>query len=388
MRVLKRQAWWLLLCQFTEAEKAQELVRKTPWQKGQTKFVSLVKNNKKHLQGGNSSKDCATAVTLTGAPPASKEGPPKGCSSSSSSSSNTRPCQAQGNVFEDKVEASSGSGPRGPHSARPLLSAARAPADEVSGWLEKAITRFVDDNPTALQIHGDCPSPLRWSALQRMVTRQFGHVGKELTTVLRDHAFLLLLKLVNPAQFSAWEVGGHLITEWALELRDEFGPWKATRVPRFDEEFTPIPVLRNDALDPDRVDRRAVSILNRARWEAICDYIEAELATINLQMPGHRWSIWSEARADIEDACGPLDSAFADYAKDFLCESMGLMIHPPQSPSLRKPAARRQRRSRAKNGRLWDDPDCHSSQDELALPEDEDWMEGGLPSDFEGFGEW
>ena len=84
--------------------------------KGQTNFLSLVKHNKQHLQGGNSSKDCATAVTLTGAPPASKEGPPKGCSSSSSS--NTRPCQAQGNVFEDKVEASSGSGPHGPHSAR------------------------------------------------------------------------------------------------------------------------------------------------------------------------------------------------------------------------------------------------------------------------------
>ena len=181
-----------------------------------------------------------------------------------------------------------------------------------------------------------------------------------------------------------------MIAEWALELRDEFDTWRATRVPRFDEELSPIPVHRDDALDPDRVDRRTVSIFNRAKWEAICDYIEAELATINLQVPGCRWSRWSEARANIEAACGPLDNAFADYAKDFLSESMGLMIHPPQSPSLHKPAARRQRRSRARDEskRLWDDPDCHPLQGGLALPEDEDWLESGFPSDFEDLGGW
>ena len=332
---------------------------------------------------------CATSAGLPSVVPpvAAEQSNPKGCSSSSS---NTRPCQAQENenVFEDEVEAPSGSCPPGPLLARPLLSAARAPTDEIIGWLESAIARFVDANPTALQIDGDCPSPLRWSALQTMATTRFGHLSKELSTVVRDHAFLLLLKLMNPAQHSAWDSQGFMIAEWALELRDEFDPWRATRVPRFDERHSPIPVLRDDALDLDRVDRRTVSICNRAKWEEICDYIEAELATINLQVPGCRWSNWSEARDDIEAACGPLDNAFADYTKDFLSESMGLMIHPPQSQSLHKPAVRKQRRSRARNGRLWDDPDCHPSHDDFALPDVEEWLEGGFSSDGEGLAGW
>ena len=134
----------------------------------------------------------------------------------------------------------------------------------------------------------------------------------------------------------------------------------------------------------------AVSVSNRAKWEAICDYIEAELATINLQVPGCRWSRWSEARATIEGACGPLDNAFADYAKDFLSESMGLTVHPPQSPSLHKPAVRRQRRSRARDEstRLWDDLDCHPPCGGRVLPQDGDWLDDGFPSDFDDLGEW
>ena len=98
--------------------------------------------------------------------------------------------------------------PPGPPLARPFYAVARAPADEIIGWLESAIARFVDANPTALQIDGDCLSPLRWSALQTMATTRFGHLSKELSTVVRDHAFLLLLKLMNPAQHSAWVFTG------------------------------------------------------------------------------------------------------------------------------------------------------------------------------------
>jgi hypothetical protein len=108
-----------------------------------------------------------------------------------------------------------------------------------------------------------------------MATRQFGHLNKELSTVVSNHAFLLLLKWMNPAQLSAWDSDGFMIAERALELRDEFDPWRATRVPRFDEELCPMPVRRDDAFDPARVDRSAVSISNRPTWEAICDYIEA-----------------------------------------------------------------------------------------------------------------
>ena len=63
---------------------------------------------------------------------------------------------------------------------------------------------------------------------------------------------------------------------------------------------------------------------------------------------------------------------------------------PPQSPLSHKPAARRQRRSRARDEskRLWDDPDCHPLQGGLARPEDEDWLESGFPSDFEDLGGW
>ena len=67
---------------------------------------------------------------------------------------------------------------------------------------------------------------------------------------------------------------------------------------------------------------------------------------------------------------------------------MVLMIHPPQPLSLHRPAGLKQRRSRARGERVWDDPDCHPFQGGLALPEVEDWLENDFPSDFEDYGGW
>ena len=196
--------------------------------------------------------------------------------------------------------------------------------------LRSVSKRQKDKNPNAVDVHGECPDSLRWCACKAGIIQKFGKIPQDMMDAIQTIILEMIVEYAQIEFYATSDPQGFSVTLYLMRLSIEYDPKDTTGIPRLDQQFKVV--------------------------------------------PSYTWFL-EEDRKQRQLQVGRTASCLPD---------------PPQSPPLHKPAARRQRRSRAKNEsrRRWDDPDCHPPQGGLALPEDEDWLESGCPSDFDDLGEW
>ena len=67
---------------------------------------------------------------------------------------------------------------------------ARAPADEIMGWVEQRYQRY----PQAVDASGECPPFLQWRNLLVELTSKSDHIPDDLSLALSDRVFCRLME--------------------------------------------------------------------------------------------------------------------------------------------------------------------------------------------------